>query len=83
MKKVTKGAAFIIGMACIMLMFAAVAVFNIFKVAETNELMAGSFLFAIVSLVTSYMGIDVANNAARGKYFNEGVAKLDAENNRG
>jgi len=82
MKKVTKGAAFIIGIFCIMAMFIAVALLRVFDLAETNELMAGSFLMATVSLVTSYMGIDVANNAARGKWFNENIPKLDAERDK-
>jgi len=81
MKKVSKGAAFIFGMICIIGMFIAVITAHILEKAVNFPV--GLFLTAVVGLVTSYMGIDVANNAARGKYFNEGVAKLDAENNTG
>ena len=80
MKKVTKGAAFVFGMCCMMSMFLIVVTVHIFKLAEANELMVGSFLMGIGGLVTSYMGIDVANNAARGKWFNQSVADLDAKN---
>jgi len=79
MGKVSKGAAFVFGMISIISLFLIVAVISIFKLADTNNLMVAAFLTAIVGMVTSYMGIDVANNAARGKYFNENVAKLDAE----
>jgi len=79
-KRVTKGAAFVFGMCCMMGMFIIVVAVHIFKLAEANELMVGSFLMGIGGLVTSYMGIDVANNAARGKWFNQGVADMDAKN---
>jgi len=78
-KKVTKGAAFIFGMVSILSMFLLVAIISIFDLTTTSDLMVGSFLMAVVGLVTSYMGIDTANNAARGKWFNENVARLDAE----
>jgi len=80
-KKISKGFAFIFGMICIIGMFTAILLLHAFGLALNFPV--GLFLTAVVGLVTSYMGIDVANNAARGKYFNEGVAKLDAENNRG
>jgi len=79
MSKVTKGAAFIFGMISILSLFLIVAAIVIFKLAAANELMVAAFLTAIVGLVTSYMGIDVANNAARGKYFRPEVAELDAK----
>jgi len=82
MRKLTKGAAFVFGMVSILAMFALVVAVSVFKLATSNELMVAAFLTAIVGLVTSYMGIDVANNAARGKWFNQGVAELDAKNNK-
>jgi len=81
MKKLSKSSAFVFGMICIIGMFAAILLLHAFD--RALDFPVGLFLTAVVGLVTSYMGIDVANNAARGKYFNEGVAKLDAENNRG
>jgi len=78
MKKISKGFAFVFGMICIIVMFMAILVLHAFEKATTFP--AGLFLTAVVGLVTSYMGIDVANNAARGKYFNESVAELDAKN---
>jgi arginine exporter protein ArgO len=81
-KKVSKGAAFVFGMCCMMGMFLIVVAVHIFKLAEANDLMVGSFLMGIGGLVTSYMGIDVANNAARGKYYKAEVAELDAKNRK-
>jgi len=80
MKKISKGSAFIFGMCCINGMFFVVIITHILEKAVNFPV--GLFLTAVVGLVTSYMGIDVANNAYRGKYFNENVAKLDSENNR-
>ena len=77
MKKISKSGAFVFGMVCILIMFAAVIISHFLDKALNFPV--GLFLTAVVGLVTSYMGIDVANNAARGKYFNENVAKLDAE----
>jgi len=77
-RKITKGAAFIFGMVSILSMFLLVIIISIFKLTATNEIMIGSFLTAVVGLVTSYMGIDVANNAARGKFYRPEVAELDA-----
>jgi len=79
MGKVTKGAAFIFGMLCIMFIFIALVLLRAFKVVETNDLMLAAFLTAIVGLVTSYMGIDVVNNGVRGKCYNENIPKIDAE----
>jgi hypothetical protein len=78
MKKINKTFAFIFGMVCIIGMFAVVLLFHAFDKATTFPV--GSFLTAVVGLVTSYMGIEVVNNGVRGKCFEERVAKLDAEN---
>jgi len=77
MKKISKGAAFVFGMVCIIVMFALVLATHFFDKALNFPV--GLFLTAVVGLVTSYMGIDVANNAARGKYFRPEVAELDAK----
>jgi len=78
MAKISKGNAFIIGMCFIIGMFAVMVFLHLFKMSADFPI--GAFLTAAAGLTTTYMGIDVANNAARGKYFNEGVAKLDALN---
>jgi len=78
-KKVTKGAAFIFGMVSILVMFLLVIVITVFNLANTSDLLVSAFLTAVVGLVTSYMGIDVANNAARGRFFRQEVADLDAK----
>jgi len=80
MKKISKGFAFIFGMVCILIMFIVVGTLHYFEKAVNFPV--GLFLTAVVGLVTSYMGIDVANNAARGKYYKKEVAELDAENRR-
>jgi len=69
MGKVSKGAAFVFGMISILSMFIIVAVVSIFKLTETNELMVGAFLTAVVGMVTSYMGIQMANNGVIGKNY--------------
>ena len=81
MRKVTKGAAFVFGMVCIIGMFAIMVLLHVCGKSEGYPIAA--FLTAVVGLVTTYMGIDTANNAARGKWFNQGVADLDAKNNGG
>ena len=79
MKKISKGFAFIFGMISILSMFLLVVIISIFKLTTTNELMVAAFLTALVGMVTSYMGIDVANNGVRGKCFRQEVADLDAK----
>jgi len=76
MIKISKGNAFIIGMCCIIGMFAVMVLLHLFKMSADFPI--GAFLTAAAGLATTYMGIDVANNAARGKFFNENIAKLDA-----
>jgi len=76
-KKISKGYAFIFGMICILALFVVTGTLHFFE--KATSLPVGSFLTAIVGLVTSYMGIDVVNNGVRGKCFNPEVAKLDAE----
>jgi len=76
MKRISKGTAFIFGMICIIVMFIVIIILHLFE--KSKDFPISAFLTAVVGLVTTYMGIDVANNAARGKNFNIEVAKLDA-----
>jgi len=76
MAKISKGTAFILGMCCIGGMFVVMIVLHI--IGKSSDFPIGVFLTAFVGLPTTYMGIDVANNAARGKFFNPEIPKLDA-----
>ena len=72
-KQLGKGAAFVIGLALIMVMFAFAMVFN----GRLSDNLIGSFLLAVVGLVSGYIGLKVTNNAVRGKCFSQGL--WDAE----
>ena len=80
MKKISKGFAFILGVCCIIGMLIIMVALHLFN--KSADFPIGVFLTAVVGLVTTYMGIDVANNAARGKCFNENIPKIDAMNRK-
>ena len=73
-KQLGKGAAFIIGLVLIMAMFAMSMIFS----GRLSDNLIGSFLLAVVGLVSGYIGFKVTNNAVKGKCFSQGL--WDAEN---
>jgi len=72
-KQLGKGAAFIIGLSLIMVMFVFALVFS----GRLSDSLIGSFLLAVVGLVSGYIGFKVTNNAVKGKCFSQGL--WDAE----
>lgn len=48
-----------------------------------NAVHLGAILGAVVTLVSAFIGLQVVNNGVRGKNFNEGVARVDAEKRKG
>ena len=75
-KQLGKGTAFIIGLTLIMTMFVMAMVFN----GRLSDNLIGSFLLAVVGLVSGYIGFKVTNNAVKGKCFSQGL--WDAEHNK-
>ena len=75
-KQLGKGTAFVIGLALIMTMFVMAMVFS----GRLSDNLIGSFLLAIVGLVSGYIGLKVTNNAVKGKCFSQGL--WDAEHNK-
>ena len=64
-----KSAAFIIGLVCIIAMFILVIVLP----SRVSDNTVNSFLIAIVTLVSGYIGLRVANNGVKGRCFSSGL----------
>lgn len=77
MKKLGKAKAYVIAITLTFVMF--LVVVGLRFLDKHDGLPIGAFLTAIVSMTTAYIGVEMANNGVRGKYFNDGVRKVDEE----
>ncbi len=73
----TKSRAFVVTLFAILIMFTAICILLLLKI-DIDKIPIGAFLTAVVSLGAGFMGIQVANNGVRGKFYNEGVREADA-----
>jgi len=64
--KVNKGGAFIVGIIAVV----GLAVFSALLVPETVPAVIPGAVLGIVGVTTAYIGGNVADNAAKGKYYN-------------
>lgn len=71
----SKGKAFFITVICIMVLFLLCGLLLLF--GKLSDIPISAFLAAIVSLSAGYMGIQVANNGVRGKWYQSEIPEND------
>jgi len=59
-------------------MFLGMTVMSIYD-KPTDSIRIGDFLFAIVGIGTTYVGLQVANNGVKGKYYREELSEKESE----
>lgn len=72
-----KGTAFLITVGAIMVGFLLEWIALLLE--RTDRLSVGALFGALVGIGTTYVGLQVANNGVRGKYYEKGIAEADAE----
>jgi predicted neutral ceramidase superfamily lipid hydrolase len=79
--KVSKGAAFMAVIICIMLVFIIAALMVI--LGKLTDIYVAAVLTALVTMGTTYVGLQVANNGVRGKWFREEIQQIDEKAKEG
>jgi hypothetical protein len=72
--KISKSAALIIAVIILFVMF----ILLYLKAADITDIPTGAFITGIVTLIAGYIGLGVANNGVKGKYWNNDM--YDREN---